>query len=151
MPEAKREEMQALATEGIRRASKEGSHIENFVFKTVSNAGYGVQFHKKNLIPNENLEIDLYIPGLKTIIEVDGPSHFLPVWGEDRLKKQMKADLDKNGLILSKGFVMLRIKAIKTRLSLKEKEELKITVLQQLKNIETSFPKETERYIEVEL
>ena len=96
----KRKEMQALAIEGIRRASTEGSKIENFVVKTVSNGGYRVQFHKKDLIPNQNLEIDLYIPSLKTIIEVDGPSHFLPVWGEDRLKKQMKAYLDKNGLIL---------------------------------------------------
>ena len=125
--------------------------MENFVFKVVSNAGYDVQFHRKNLIPNENLEIDLYIPRLKTIIEVDGPSHFLPVWGEDRLQKQMKADLDKNGLILSKGFVMLRVKALKTRLSLTDEEELKNTVLEQLKRIEKKFPPRSERYIEVEL
>ena len=151
MPKARREEMQALAIEGIRRASTEGSRVENFVFKVVSNAGYDVQFHRKNLIPNENLEIDLYIPRLKTIIEVDGPSHFLPVWGEDRLQKQMKADLDKNGLILSKGFVMLRVKALKTRLSLTDEEELKNTVLEQLKRIEEKLPPRSERYIEVEL
>jgi len=151
MAPEKRKEMQALAIEGIRRASTEGSKIENFVVKTVSNGGYRVQFHKKDLIPNQNLEIDLYIPSLKTIIEVDGPSHFLPVWGEDRLQKQMKADLDKNGLILSKGFVMLRIKALKTRLSLTDEEELKNTVLEQLKCIEERFPPTSERYIEVEL
>jgi very-short-patch-repair endonuclease len=147
----KRKEMQALAIEGIRRASTEGSKIENFVVKTVSNGGYRVQFHKKDLIPNQNLEIDLYIPSVKTIIEVDGPSHFLPVWGDDRLRKQMKADLDKNGLILSKGFVMIRIKALKTRLSLVDEEDLKNLVLKHLSDIETNFPPESERYIEVEL
>jgi len=147
----KRKEMQALAIEGIRRASTEGSKIENFVVRTVSDGGYRVQFHKKDLIPNQNLEIDLYIPSLKTIIEVDGPSHFLPVWGEDRLQKQMKADLDKNGLILSKGFVMIRIKALKTRLSLVDEEDLKTLVLKRLSDIETNFPPQSERYIEVEL
>jgi very-short-patch-repair endonuclease len=147
----KRKEMQVLAIEGIRRASKEGSRIENFVVKIVSNGGYRVQFHKKDLIPNQNLEIDLYIPSLKTIIEVDGPSHFLPVWGDDRLRKQMKADLDKNGLILSKGFVMVRIKALKTRLSLVDEEDLKSLVLKHLSDIETNFPPQSERYIEVEL
>jgi very-short-patch-repair endonuclease len=86
-----------------------------------------------------------------TIIEVDGPSHFLPVWGEDRLQKQMKADLDKNGLILSKGFVMIRIKALKTRLSLVDEEDLKNLVLKHLCDIETNFPPESERYLEVEL
>ena len=151
MAPEKRKEMQALAIEGIRRASTEGSKIENFVVKTVSDGGYRVQFHKKDLIPNQNLEIDLYIPSLKTIIEVDGPSHFLPVWGEDRLKKQMKADLDKNGLILAKGFVMIRIKALKTRLSLVDEEDLKDLVLKHLNRIESKFPKESERYIEVEL
>ena len=151
IPKSKRDEMQAMAIEGIRRASIEGSKIENFVLKVVSNGGYNVQFHKKNLIPNENLEIDLYIPDLKTIIEVDGPSHFLPVWGDDRLQKQIKADLDKNGLILSKGFVMIRIKALKTRLSLKDEEDLKNLVLRHLSSIKEKFPQRSERYIEVEL
>jgi very-short-patch-repair endonuclease len=93
--------MAEAATESIRKAGKEGSKLENFLLRKITDAGFKVDFHKKNLIPNEKLEIDLYVPECKTIIEIDGPSHFLPVWGDEKLQKQIKADLQKSGLILS--------------------------------------------------
>ena len=81
MPEEQREHICSLAIQAIQKAGKEGSKMEKFVLSQLESEGYVVEFHKKSLIPNENLEIDLYIPELKTIIEVDGPSHFLPIWG----------------------------------------------------------------------
>jgi len=43
-------------------------------------------------------------------IEVDGPSHFLPVWGDEVLAKNIKYDQKKTGLILGKGLKLIRIK-----------------------------------------
>jgi very-short-patch-repair endonuclease len=92
----------------------------------------------------------MYIPKLRTIIEVDGPSHFLPIWGEEKLDKQIKADLKKNGRILSKGFAIIRVKVIR-KVSLKRKQDMLKNVLNQLQNIEKKFPPKSQRFIEVEL
>lgn len=150
MDAAQKDKMCKLATEAIRKAGKEGSKLEKFVADKLSTNGYTVDFHNKNLIPNEKLEIDLYIPSLKTIIEIDGPSHFLPIWGEEKLQKQIKADLQKSGRILSRGFAIIRVKAI-ANASLKKKENLISNIVNTLRSIEKKFPEKTKRFIEVEL
>lgn len=151
MSELEKENMMCSAIKAIQLAGKEGSKLEKFLRVELERNGYKVEFHKKNLIPNANLEIDMYIPQLKAIIEIDGPSHFLPIWGEEKLQKQIKADFDKTGLILSKGYVVIRIKNMLDTVSLINKENLKINVLKTLADIQESFPKKTERYIEIEI
>jgi very-short-patch-repair endonuclease len=93
----------------------------------------------------------MYIPSLKTIIEVDGPSHFLPIWGEEKLRKQIKADVNKTGLILSKGYVIIRIKNLADSVCLADREKLRLDILDRLGTIEKSFPSKSERYIEIEI
>jgi very-short-patch-repair endonuclease len=151
MSEAEKKEMHESAMQSIRVAGVEGSKLEKFLVRELTKNGHVVEFHKKNLIANQNLEIDMYIPAFKTIIEIDGPSHFLPIWGEDKLQKQIKADSTKTGLILSKGFVIIRIKSMKDKVSIDAREKLKDRVLTILSNFEDYFPKTQERYIEVEI
>lgn len=143
--------MTSAAIKAIQLAGKEGSKLEKFLRHELEQSGYTVEFHKKNLIPNTNLEIDLYIPEVKAIIEIDGPSHFFPIWGEEKLQKQIKADFDKAGLVLNKGYVVIRIKNISDSVSLATKEKLKLDIVTLLDNIKQSFPKKTERYIEIEI
>lgn len=150
MDDQQKEKMRTLASEAIRKAGKEGSKLEKFVLERLTEAGYTVDFHNKNLIPNEKLEIDLYIPKLKTIIEIDGPSHFFPIWGEEKLQKQIKADLQKSGRILSRGYAIIRVKVI-GKVNLVNKEKLISNITQTLKSIEKKFPPKTKRFIEVEL
>ena len=151
MPEEQRAEITALAIEAVRKAGKEGSKMEKFLLEELTNLGYRVEFHKKDLIPNEKLEIDLYIPALKTIIEIDGPSHFLPIWGEEKLQKQIKADDQKTGLVLSKGFVVLRIKNILDHVTLAAKNKMITSVVAKLNDINNKFPRKSKRFIEIEL
>lgn len=151
MSEKDRQKMYESAIKAVQTAGKEGSKLEKFVFSELTKMGYVVEFHKKNLIVNQNLEIDLYIPSCKTIIEIDGPSHFLPIWGEEKLQKQIRADSAKTGLILSKGFVVLRVKSIKDKVSLASQQILKKILKETLSNISNNFPDKQERYIEVEI
>ena len=151
MPEEERRKISKMAIEAIQKAGKEGSKLEKYIMKELTLAGYSIQFHRKNLIPNENLEIDLYIPELKAIIEVDGPSHFLPIWGAEKLQKQIKADSQKTGLILSKGFVIIRVKSITDFVSLTSKENLVQNIKSILENIKEVFPPKSKRFIEIEL
>jgi len=150
LPEQKRDEIKSLAIENIRKAAKEGSKLEKYLLKALSDAGYKVDFHVKNLIQNENLEIDLYIPALNTIIEIDGPSHFYPIWGEEKFQKQIKADLQKSGLILNRGFVIIRLKVLKSP-NLKTRKDALEAIISNLKQIEKEFPPRSKRFIEVDL
>jgi very-short-patch-repair endonuclease len=151
MSESDKRNMVSSAIKSIQLAGKEGSKLEKFLYIEITGAGFKIEQHKKNLIPNQNLEIDLYFPSLKTIIEIDGPSHFLPIWGDEKLQKQIKADSHKTGLILSKGFVIIRVKNLKDTLSLNEQEQLKNKLINMLQTIQDNFPKDHERYIEIEI
>jgi very-short-patch-repair endonuclease len=146
-----KQEMRSLATKAIQMAGREGSKLEKFLRKELVENGFKVEVHKKDLLPNENLEIDLYVPDLKAIIEIDGPSHFVPIWGEDKLRKQIKADSQKTGLILSKGFVIIRVKNLLDSIALTTQEDLKNSIIVLLNNIKNKFPDKSKRYIEIEL
>mgnify|MGYP001606126201 CR=1 FL=1 len=69
-------------------------------FDYLVDAGFAVQFHKQQLVSHEQLELDLYLPALGVAIEIDGPSHFLPIYGEDALMKTQLASQVKNGLLI---------------------------------------------------
>lgn len=99
-----------LANQAIRNSSKIGSKLEHFLLEHLIKDGYRVDFHKEQILSNTKLQIDLFLPTINIAVEVDGPSHFLPVWGDDVLKKNKKYDQKKTGLIIGKGLKLIRIK-----------------------------------------
>ena len=103
------------------------------------------------IIPSENLEIDLYIPELKTIIEVDGPQHFLPIFGEEKLSETIKLDSTKNGLLISKGFCVIRIKYLCKSWSRSVGRKLWDLVYEEVRKVQDKFPPKTKRFIELEI
>lgn len=137
-----------LSNQAIRKASKEGSKLEKFILEALTIEGYRVEFHKEHMLVNERLEIDLFIPELSVAIEVDGPSHFEPVWGEEALEKTQSSDRQKSGLILSMGLVLIRIKHTKG-LSEKYKRETLADLKNELEKIKRRIPKKHERFIEI--
>lgn len=148
MSAKQKELMRQRGIAAIRAAASEGSKLEKIFQARIEKAGYHVEPHKV-IIRAENLEIDLYIPRLKTIIEVDGPSHFLPIWGEEKLQKQVNADLRKSGALLSKGFAVIRVKSLGQE-SLAKREQLIEQVLTHIYEIDDKFPPRSKRFIEVE-
>ena len=134
--------------DAIRQASKKGSKLERFLLEELSRRKYRVQFHKEHWLKNQNLETDLFIEDLNTVIEVDGPSHFSPVWGEDNLVKNVKSDMEKTGLILDQGLVLIRIKQSK-RISQRYLRNVLEDLLKVLSEIKDKFPRKSKRYIEI--
>jgi very-short-patch-repair endonuclease len=98
------------ANKAVRQSSKLGSKLENFLLHELTRKGYKPEFHKEQVLANTRLQIDLYLPTMSIAIEVDGPSHFLPVWGDEALKRNQKYDKKKSGLIIGKGLKLIRIK-----------------------------------------
>lgn len=101
------------ANTAVREASKNGSKLEKYLLSKLLENKYKVEFHKEQSLLNTKLQIDIFLPELDIAIEVDGPSHFEPVWGNDALKRNKKYDTKKTGLILGKGLYLIRIKQTK--------------------------------------
>jgi len=134
--------------EAIREASRTGSKLERFLLEELTKRNYRVQFHKEHWLKNQKLETDLFIEELRTAIEVDGPSHFSPVWGEQNLIKNRQSDLEKTGLILGQGLVLVRVKQTK-RISQRYLRAVLNDLLVVLDQISEQFPQENKRYIEL--
>lgn len=152
-----KENFKNAALEAVREASKKGSKLEHFLLDKLASKGYNVLFHQKGIISDQDLEIDLLIPELKVAIEIDGPSHFLPIWGntdkekQKNLQRHIKADAHKTGLLIAEGFVVVRIKNLAKSMSEKNKRDIFDKILSKLKEIEANFPSKNKRYIELEV
>ena len=136
------------AQDAIRESSKRGSKLERFLLDCLTEAGLRVEFHKDHWLKNQNLQVDLFIPELRTAIEVDGPSHFKPVWGMENLIKNQRSDQQKTGLILGSGLVMVRIRQDK-KLSQRYQREIIKRLFEVLDRVKEKYPEENERYFEI--
>ena len=150
-PEEVKLERQKLAGEALRRASIEGSKAEKFLYEELTKSGYNVIMHKTGLVPGEKYEVDLYLPDLLVIIEIDGPQHFLPIFGEDSLQRAIKYDTIKNGTLIGKGFAIIRVKYLMKSSSGYSNQRMLKMVDVELEKIKKSFPKKENRMIELEL
>jgi very-short-patch-repair endonuclease len=142
---------QQKAGEALRRASVEGSKAEKFLHERLTKEGYNVIIHKKGLIPGEKYEVDLYIPKLLIAIEIDGPQHFLPIYGEENLSRNIKYDSIKNGALLSRGICIIRVKYLLKHNSQQTNNRLFDLVSKEIKKIEEKFPDLDNRIIELEI
>jgi very-short-patch-repair endonuclease len=97
------------ANSAVRATSKTGSKLEKYLHKKLLADGYRVDFHKEQTLINTRLQIDLFLPTMNLAIEVDGPSHFAPVWGKESLSRNKKYDSKKEGLILGRGWNLIRV------------------------------------------
>lgn len=151
MTKQQKENLQKAAANAVRQSAKDGSKMEKFLESDLKNKGYDVIFHKKGLVVNSNLEVDLFIPTLKVAIEIDGPAHFFPIWGHDSLNRHVKADAKKAGLLLNGGFVVIRVKHLTKTLTEKHKRDVSEAIVSELQKIDKKFPPKAKRYIELEV
>lgn len=151
MSQDERDTLLKSARDAVRATAKEGSQIEKFLRDGLTKAGYDVRYHVVGLVPNHNLEVDLLVPSLSTAIEVDGPSHFLPIWGAESLQRNIKSDLQKTGLLLIQGLVIIRVKQMSSNISTLLKRHTLKAVLDELTKIEERFPVHNKRLIEIEV
>ena len=148
--DSKKREMMEKAGQSLRKTTVEGSKAEKSLKKNLTNAGYDVILHKKHLVEGK-FEIDLFLPTLNTVIEIDGPQHFIPIFGEARLQNTIKFDAIKNGLLLSKGYCIIRVKYMCKHISRSVERKLWSLVSKEVEKIEDKFPSKNKRYIELEI
>lgn len=122
IPDSKKVAMRKSASLAVRETAKSGSQLEKYLHKALIEQGYGC-FHHKKITENQNLEVDLLIPAIRLAIEVDGPSHYLPIWGDEALEKAISADQEKNGLLTLAKYSVLRLRCAKKSMSDKIKRD----------------------------
>ena len=110
MTDEQKEDFQSRAHKAIRKAADEGSKMELMLVNHLIDKGYNVLHHSKHKVADDQMELDILLPADKIAIEVDGPSHFEPIWGDKALKRNQVADNKKNGILLSNGFHVIRIR-----------------------------------------
>lgn len=149
LSEEHKAEMRRKAGDAVREAAKIGSKTERAVWKALVEDGWSISFHDKQMIGDTQLEVDMYIRDLKTAIEIDGPAHFLPIWGEQSLKRHQEGDAKKTGLLLSKGFCLIRVKQMTKTLSQAKLREVINRIKEEVKKVAEEFPED--RLIEIEV
>lgn len=147
MSDEKKVEMRTLSNEAIRLTSKEGSSLEKYLHLELVKAGYDCYHHQK-ILENMKLEVDLFIPALKLAIEIDGPAHFLPIWGEENLAHHIKADKQKNALLQSRGCSVIRVQLHKKSMSDKARRDVLAGLLTSIQTVKSSMSS-TIIYLEV--
>lgn len=150
IPADKKRDMLEAAGRALHKTCSEGSKAEKYLNKKIKEEGYNVVMHKKNLISG-NFEIDLFLPDIMTIIEIDGPQHFLPLFGQDKLKEVIKLDSIKNGLLLAEGYCIIRVKYMLKGFSQKSARTLWEIISKELNKIDKKFPPKDKRFIELEI
>jgi len=140
-------DMRAKAGKSYAHTSRNGSKIENDIAEHLREK-YIVEQRVCGLIPNINLEVDIHLPEYRTIIEVDGPTHFLPIWGEESLQKHKKADTEKAGLLINFGFTLIRIKCFPKKVSA---TKLRLILAELDVELETIIKGNAKKHIELEI
>jgi very-short-patch-repair endonuclease len=145
-----RKEFNAAGTKACRTAARHGTKLELYLQQRLIEDGFAVQLHKEQFLLNGRLQIDLFLPQLKTCVEIDGISHREAVWGQKSLTRTQRADREKSGLILNSGLVMIRVRA-KPRVSDKYCRDLYAVIKEKLDQIKVKYPERDDRLIEIEL
>lgn len=83
---------------GVRR-----SKAEKYLEDILTNMGFELICNSRQLIPS-GLEIDIYVKDLNLAIELNGPVHYLPIYGEDKLLSTQTNDEIKRKESIEAGY-----------------------------------------------
>ena len=89
--------------------SGEGSNFENYLAEQLTAEGYAPEQRTKTWTPGNKFHVDIALPQEKVIIEVDGPTHWSPIYGDAELQKVIAKDARKDAVLLSNGWNILRV------------------------------------------
>lgn len=148
MDEDKRKEILLKANEAIRDSAKNGSKLEKYIFIGLQNVGYNATVHYEWMYGNNKTHIDIFIPDRGFAIEIDGPSHFNSIWGDDELMRTIACDNNKRGLILDGGLSFIRVKQFSKHISQKIQRDTLDSIL---KILSSKIDSNTDNYFEIEI
>lgn len=149
MSQGDKESLQHTAAVAVRGASDSGSKLEKYLREGLRTNGYSTIVRHRSE-ETGGMPVDIYLPDIWVAIDIDGPSHFLPIRGKEVLEKRQEADARKIGAVLRSGLVLIRVIHMAT-MSAAQHEALLQYLLDELRRISQSFPPEGQRLFEIEV
>jgi very-short-patch-repair endonuclease len=134
----------------IANSSRGGSKAEIKIMDELKKAGYNPLHHHRPL-EKEKLEVDIIIPDKRIAIEIDGPSHYKPIWGDINFDRTRKADIEKNGILATNGFCMIRIKHLVNTVTQHMYKKTCASLIKVIEEVSTSFPQQSDRLIYINI
>lgn len=131
-------------------AAVEGSKLEKYIVSQLIKQGIKVKLHSKYVIENEEMHVDIMLPEFDIAIEVDGPSHFKNIYGEDILKKRVEKDAVKNWLLVSAGYIVIRARFPRSYVSKSDLREFTKKLLEVIDYINTMILEDSEDFKKLE-
>ncbi len=110
MSDSDRRGMMESLSNRAKETQGQGSRLERYIAEELRKRGYTVEERSTNYTSGKQFEVDIALPKERIAMEVDGPTHFLPIHGEDHLKQQQERDARKDELINAAGLNVLRIR-----------------------------------------
>ena len=92
----------------LKRKSRR-SKCEKKLFDLLSGEFKDIQFVSGDKTMLDGYEIDIAIPSLKMGIEWNGIVHFKPIYGDDKFKKVLQNDAEKQRIAQEKGISLIVI------------------------------------------
>lgn len=135
--EKDKDNLRRAANSGIKTAAEEGSKTEKFLFKSLLDNGYNVKFHPKNLIKGEIIDVDIFLPDIRTVVLIDGVTHWKPIFGEEQLQKKQQKDSLKIAILVENKFNVIRIKNDVNNITLDYHNKLLKSVIKLIDHITT--------------
>lgn len=121
------------AKKGLDETIYKGSKFELFVFNKLEEDGFKVKMHQEHIMGNDHMHYDLFISSDKKIaIEIDGPTHQRPVFGDKRFSLQKEKDVRKNNLSITHNIHLIRVYADYINLPLWKKEKIYLLIREQI-------------------
>lgn len=103
------DEMRAGISEA-NRSGEGGSKFENFIADGLEAAGFLLERRTRKWLGKDGLEIDIALPNNRLAIEIDGPTHWQPIHGQEQLLKVQAKDKRKDSLLMTGGWDILRVR-----------------------------------------
>lgn len=142
-----KKELTRAGIAGCHKAAKEGSRLEKFLVKQLSIAGYKVEQHREHFLPSGKMHLDIFLPELQTVIEVNGIAHYEPVWGPEILASTQLSDKTKQGLLLVAGYVFIEVADTSNRVSVAQMTNIWEQLKPILLKISSTHLRYDERYM----
>ncbi len=116
--EAEKADFRRKSAKAIRATSDFGSKLERYILVELRKSGWSVQFHTNHLLPTGKLEMDIFLPEIKAMIEIDGITHFEPIHGQESFERVKYNDKMKNAMAISNGYTVVRVRCTPNKVSL---------------------------------
>lgn len=142
-----KEAVLAKMKNAARSKAGQGSKAENKIADILKNNGVRIERRSKSYI--HPYEVDIMAVDDRVAIEIDGPTHFKDIYGEDNLRKVQVRDATKNDYILALGISIIRCQDKTNSYSLASCERTAEQILEILKKRKTGKQKATLYFVDI--